>query len=192
MRSPRSIACSRYTLTEVLVAASLGTILIAGFMSFISMASVKLKTGQAQIMFNQKGRYGAEWITRRVESGRMVLSEADGLTAYIANVDNTLSVLTYEDADGNANTIRDNAIWYQPNSLSTTDKRILLPYVSKLGTTPLFATLNGSLWVRCHIGDTAPVSQSDGLSGPGYQGLQIRFVATPRNLGQIWTGGGFE
>ncbi len=185
-RSPRF-----FTLVEVMFATVLMSLVVAGMVSFVIMAARRIKAAQSEIMFHHKARYGSEWLTRTVEASRMSVASTDGVTVTIVNPDGSMSLVKYEDADNNASTITNNGIYYYPNADDLTQKRRLIPYVTPLTGTPVFAAVSGALFVRFHVGDSAPVSASDLISGIGYQGVRIRFVAKPRNIGQVWTGGGY-
>lgn len=191
-RRIRRFLCVYFTLAELMVAVGMASPVLVAMMSFGLFSASRIKSGQKQMLFNYKGRFGAERLTQAIQLGRMVTATTDGLTVYVVNADGHISQVWYADADANPATIGDNNIWIDPDVDIAGDTRVLIPYVTPITGQPVFAILNGALFARFHVGDAAPYgAESDRFSGRGYQGLQIRFVAKPRNIGQVWTGGGF-
>jgi hypothetical protein len=192
----------RYTLTEVMIATSLGLILMAGMFTFVVMAATKLKTFQAQVMFNHTARYGAAKITRLVEAGQLVVSSSSTQATIIFPGTIGTGTLTYENADRAVNTILDNAIWYYPPNNAARQRLAVavsplkdasnndLP-VFQLGMDASGVTTN-SLVAQFHVGDAPTITGSSATTGPGYQGVRVIITVKPRNTGMVWTGGGFE
>lgn len=65
-----------------------------------------------------------------------------------------------------------------------TSTNLLATFVSAISNQPLFSRQGKVVCVNYHVGDPA-TSALNGGSGPGYQGQEVRFYVTPRNL-QTW------
>jgi len=176
-----------FTLTEVLFASAISVVVGSMLISFVIMSQQRARASQEQLTFNAKARYGTQQLTRLIQNARIAVPSVDGLSAVVVNPDQTVFRLYYADADGDRETVEDNSIWCDPDLNVEDDEYQVIRYVTPLDGEPVFAALGGGLAVRFHVGDSDPVSRSDHLTGPGYQGIAIRIVAQPRNIGQIWT-----
>jgi len=182
-----------FTLTEILIATSIGVIVAGMVLGFVVMGATRLKSGQNQVKYNHWARYSGQRLTSLVQNARLAVSAADGMSALVVQPNDVISRLYYADGDGVPGTLDDDAIWYDPDTEVTRDEHMLVRHATPLHGEPVFSQIGAALVVRFHVGDVIGSSaRSDLLTGPGYQGLQVRVVATPRNIGQIWTGGGFE
>ena len=150
-----------------------------------------LKSGQSQLLFHSEARYGTQRITRIIQRARIVSSYDDGSGAYIINPDDTVTIIYYEDADGDPDTVQDNAIWLDPATEESGDEKMLVRYVTPYDGDRIFTATRSGISMRYHVGDPANISAGDPVTGRGYQGLRIRAVAKPRNIGHIWTSRNF-
>ena len=69
------------------------------------------------------------------------------------------------------------------------DERTVCTHVTPISNAPMFkvyAAAPQSVMVRFHVGDASPSEPRRYESGPGYQGLEVRFAATPRDIHQQW------
>jgi hypothetical protein len=102
---------------------------------------------------------------------------------------NTVSTISYEDLDNNATTLSNNVLRYDPNLFTTGGESIICNWVSANPGEPIFTNLNLSrmaVGFSYHIGEGTNASYASFYgSSPGYQGMAVRFSATPRNL-QSW------
>ena len=176
-----------YTLMELMIATTIGLIVTGTVITFVIMASERMKSSQNQLAANHRGRFGGSRITNLIRNARVVSAEEDGYAAMIANPDRTLSLLYFDNVDGNLQTIEDNNIVYDPDVSVSMDETVLVPRVTPLEDEPIFAMVGDALAVRFHTGDSFPTAACDHLTGKGYQGIQIRVLARPRNVAQMWT-----
>ena len=179
------------TLIEILVASSLGLAVTAMVLGFFLMTKERVRSGQVQVLFNMKARYGAEKIMRLIQASRIAAPYSNGKAAYIINPDDSVTILSYRDEDGQEDTIQDNAIWMDTTPDEDGDEVILVPFVTPLPGEWILGIENAGLAVRFHVGDPGAETSADAFSGSGNQGVQIRVVAKPRNIGQIWTSSNF-
>lgn len=182
----------RYTVVEMVFASAVSLIVVTMVIGFVIMSGRRIKSGQEQLSFNYRGRYGGQQITNAVNRATTVAAAEDGLSALIYNTDRTVSMLYLHDSDGNPATMADNAIWLDPDTEVEGDERVLVPFASALPGEAVFANVGTALSVRFHAGDPPQpglVSDADLTTGPGYQGIAIRLVAKPRNVGEVWSSG---
>ena len=189
----RRCRCCRFTLAEIMVATSVMTIILGGMITFTVMTNWRFRAGVSQVWFTAEARKGSSRLTTLIENAKLASVKADGNSFYLINPDDTVSLIYFQNDDGNLNTITDNAIWFDPNTNVAGDAYILIHYVTPWPNTPIFSGSNGAVVMCFHVGDAAAnVSASDRFSGPGYQGVRVRWAATPRNVGQVWTSQGFD
>lgn len=176
-----------FTMVELLISTTIGLTVTATVVSFVIMVSGRMKSAQNQLTANHRGRFGGTRIANLIRNARVVAAEEDGNAALIANADRTISLLYFDNPDDNLLTIEDNNLMYDPDIDVSMDETVLIPRVSPLENEPIFSMVQDSLAVRFHTGDAFPSADYDHLTGKGYQGIQIRVLARPRNVAQIWT-----
>lgn len=177
-----------FTLTELMVAMTLFSLVVVASFSLFSTSSRMTRAGGSQVRFTNDGRLVSQKIAQLIEAGKAIGVSTSGLDIITVNL--TCARIAYEDTDGNPDTVADNRLIYIPDTAKPTEgRRILCSYVSPIGTEPIFSTIPSSPSAAkfvFHVGDGTNTSDA-GFSGTGqgYQGLEIRFSATPRNL-QRW------
>ena len=171
---------------ELMVGGSIGMAILAFCASFTVFANGWIKSTMAQTMFLLEARYGMQRISHIVQDARSVCALSDGNTVYLLNPDNSLSILYFQNADGDLNTIVDNAIWLDPTPTVPGGEKCIVRHVTPLNGIPIFVVDRGNLVARFHVGDPAQVSPADSISGKGYQGVQMRASVQPRNIGRTW------
>jgi prepilin-type N-terminal cleavage/methylation domain-containing protein len=177
-----------FTLTEMMVAVALFSLVVITSFSLFLTSSRMTRAGGSQVRFTNDGRLAIQKISQLVESGKAVGVSTSSMDIITVNL--VCSKIAYEDEDGNPSTVIDNRLVYIPDTSHPNEgRRILCSYVSPIGDEPMFSTIpsspNAAKFVF-HVGDgTNATDASFSGTGQGYQGLEIRFSATPRNL-QRW------
>ncbi|MCK5849359.1 MAG: type II secretion system protein [Kiritimatiellae bacterium] len=178
---------SGYTLLEVMVSSAIMSLVVTAAMSAFWFAGRMTRAGGYQVEFNAMGRIASQKITRYIENGRAVAVSSNGLD--IMQVDLRCSRLFYRDADGDSSTIEDNCIVYDPDISSAGKEKILCSHVTPIDEEPIFSIIPSTPNVakmKFHVGDGTNIQHTSfSGTGQGYQGLEIRVSATPRNL-QRW------
>lgn len=177
-----------FTLTEVMVASSLSALVAAGAFSAFSVASRSALAGRSQVQFNDAARLVSQKLVEYVEEGRTVgVATPNALDIIMLDLRNAQIRLV--DGDGNPGTVTDNKLVYDPDVNVSGNEKTLCNYVSSIGTNDLFSivAVSPSAARFCfHIGDGTNVTDASfSGTGPGYQGIEVRISATPRNL-QHW------
>lgn len=176
-----------FTLTEAMVAAALSSLVIVAVYTALSVSSRMALAGRSQVEFNTTARLVTQKIVRYVEQGRAVGLAGNALD--ILTVSHQGARISFLDGDGDPGSVVDNMLVYDPDTSVFGDERVLCHYVSPLGTNPIFtivATSPNSVRLCFHIGDgTNAADSAFAVTGAGYQGVEVRITATPRNL-QRW------
>ena len=176
-----------YTLIEILVATALfGLVAAGGYLAF-SHALRLTRAGEFQVHFTSMGRAAAQKIARYVERGKAVGVSAGGLTIIMINL--TSAQIRFQDGDGDISSVKDNCLIYDPDTTVAGNEEILCSHVSSIAGEPMFSIIAASpsaARVHFHVGDGTNIQDADfSGTGAGYQGIEVRVSATPRNL-QRW------
>ncbi|MFC1452837.1 prepilin-type N-terminal cleavage/methylation domain-containing protein [Verrucomicrobiota bacterium] len=177
-----------FTLVEVMIATALMTIALVAVFVVFAFASRLARAGLYQVQFTGEGRIAQQKITRLIEEAKAIAVSSNGIN--LIAIDLGVSRIYFDDGDGNEATVDDNKIFHDPDLSTTSDtERVLCTFVSPMLGHPLFAmstTNAGAAAVRFHVGDGTNVQDAVfSRTGIGYQGLEVRFSAAPRNL-QLW------
>jgi prepilin-type N-terminal cleavage/methylation domain-containing protein len=182
--------CSRggFTLTEVMVAAFVSAIIAAGIFSALSILTLQTRAGMSQLGFIQEARRAQQRLVREVQQSKYFEIRDEGRLLLLYSVDNTLTQIRYVDEDDNPRTVADNRIEViRPDG----ERRVICRHVSLLqGDVPVFRTQGAgarAVMMAFHVGDSTAAHAAERRyeTGPGYQGVEVRVAATPRNL-QRW------
>lgn len=181
-----------FTLVEALIAGTLMLLLVLMVTSSMLESLKSTKAGTSQVQYLSNARFAQEkimkivndgWILSTINSGAQLLIQTDPVG------DNSIvqSLIWYQDQDNNSNTTANNFLWYDPNRVVAGDERILLRNVRPLGTNAIFTVVNGGRGAgtarfRFHVGDSSTELGKFSTSGMGYQGVDVKFSATPRDL----------
>jgi type II secretory pathway pseudopilin PulG len=175
-----------FTMAEIVIAAGLFAIVATMTVGAYCGAFRDAKGCCSQINYTATGRIAQQRITKYVENGRSAAVVSNGVNIYAISLTN-YSRIAYLDADNNPNTEGNNELVYYPDGTTTNNMSVLCNQVSAITTNTMFriiATTPCSVGVAFHLGDTT--NATDALngrySGKGYQGINMRFTATPRNL----------
>ena len=171
-----------FTLPEVIVS--------CGIFAIVALISVYAYCGAlrdakgccAQINYTASGRIAQQRITQYVENGRCVATDTNGVNIYAIGL-TTYSRIAYLDVDRNGN----KELVYYPDGTTSNNLLVLCRQVSPITTNAIFNIIPSSpcsVGFAFHIGDTtnATAAMAGSYSGMYYQGIDIRFSATPRNL----------
>ena len=181
-----------FTLVEALIAGSLMLLLVLMVTSTMLESLKSTKAGTSQVQYLSNARIAQEKIMKIVNDGWLLKAINSGsqlLVQYDPVGDKTIvqGLIWYQDQDNNVNTTANNLLWYDPNRVVAGDERILLRNVRPLGTNAIFTVVNsgrgaGTARFRFHVGDSSAEYGKFSASGMGYQGVDVKFSATPRDL----------
>jgi prepilin-type N-terminal cleavage/methylation domain-containing protein len=184
----RSRRPNAFTLTELMVAMALMSLVSIMSITLFATSSRMTRAGGSQVKFTNDGRLVSQEIAQLVEAGKAIGVSTAGLDIVTINL--TCARIALEDLDSNPLTVKDNSLVYIPDTTKPNEgRKTLCSYVSAVGDEPIFSTIPSSPSAAkfvFHIGDSTNVPDTCySGTGLGYQGLEIRFSATPRNL-QRW------
>ena len=181
-----------FTLVEALIAGSLMLLLVLMVTSTMLESLKSTKAGTSQVQYLSNARIAQEKIMKIVNDGWLLKAINSGsqlLVQYDPVGDKTIvqGLIWYQDQDNNVNTTANNLLWYDPNRVVAGDERILLRNVRPLGTNAIFTVVNsgrgaGTARFRFHVGDSSAEYGKFSASGMGYQGVDVKFSATPRDI----------
>jgi prepilin-type N-terminal cleavage/methylation domain-containing protein len=179
-----------FTLAEIVIATALSTLVAAGAFMAFGFAIRNVLAGGYQVQFNYSARIAGEKIAQYIEDGKTVGISSNGTGLDIITV-NMINSRIYYVRGSNPNTVQSNKLMYVPNvANSNVGVKTLCTYVRPLDDgTPMFSILTmcpNAARVCFHVGDgTNMQDRSFSGTGPGYQGVEVRMSATPRNI-QRW------
>lgn len=143
--------------------------------------------GSSQAHFIDMSRIAEQQISDYIHCGKAI--GVDTNCIYVMTTNFAMYRILFEDQDGNPDTVEDNVLKYDPDPFTYDDEETICNYVSPLQGEDMFSILSlspAAVAVAFHLGDgSAEEYTTDGGTGRGYQGLEVRFSATPRNL-QLW------
>ena len=175
-----------FTLTETMFSVFLFTLVSAGIYVVFIHASFGVKEGTSQANFIAEGRMAEQKILKYIQQGRAIAANAQYIDIFTTN--NSLARIYYEDLDNNPYTVEDNSLKYNPDTLNTASRpETICRYVTALEGGEIFKPLvvysPSAVQIAFHVGDSWSYQDQDPYkTGQGYQGLEIRFSATPRNI----------
>ncbi len=176
-----------FTLPEVMIAAAISTLVVGAAFAAFFVAGRLSRAGGYQVQFTAMGRKAIARITRHVERGKAVGVSSNGLDIIFINL--TSGRIVFEDGDNNPATVADNRLTFYPNIQQTNLSETICTHVRRNGVEPMFSVIAASPNSACfsfHVGDGTNVADAAfSGTGQGYQGVEVRFSATPRNL-QRW------
>ena len=186
-RHSAAIRQSGFSLMEVLLACSLLVMVTAIIIPCLSWAMRIGRGGSQQAQYTMSARQSEVKLARYVQAGKAVSVLSN--TVQISMTSNTVSVISYMDLDNNSSTLSNNIIRYDPNMFTTGGEMTVCSWVSPNPGEPMFTNLNLSpmaVGFSFHIGEGTNASYASFYgASPGFQGIAVRFSATPRNL-QSW------
>ncbi|MDD2235673.1 MAG: prepilin-type N-terminal cleavage/methylation domain-containing protein [Kiritimatiellae bacterium] len=186
-KGAKAAPSSGFTLIEIIIAMAL----FFGFIGVITSTYLNtLKgthSGLAQMNYTTQARLSGQKIARYIESCKFFnCVSSTELSLFSPNpVSGVLeqSRLRYIQSGSDVSTYQ---ICHE--KLNTygcvTETNRLASYVTAISNQPIFSKRSKVVYVSYHIGDPAGSELATG-SGPGYQGQEVRFYVTPRNV-QTW------
>ena len=175
-----------FTLAEVVIASGLFAIVATITVYAFCGAFRDAKGCYSQLNYTSNARIVQQRITKYIENGRSAAVVSNGVNIYAVSLTNYCRI-AYVDADNNPATEGNNQLFYYPDGTSTNNAVLLCSQVSLISSNPIFriiTTTPSSVGLTFHVGDIATNvdAQAGSYSGAGYQGIDVRFTVSPRNL----------
>jgi len=185
IRKAKYVRKNGFTLIEVLVASSIAVLVSAGIYSVFISELKGMRSGSNQALFIARARGAEQRISRTVRQSKY-FEIPNAWTLYLYDPENERTIIEYADLDDNPETLEDNVLLCTPPD---GDPFPICAYVSPISAdTDLFSivpTTPKSIQVCIHVGDDLNAENDNKKTGRGYQGVEMRFSATPRNI-QYW------
>ena len=174
----KAIVCKRrMTLTEIMFAVALLAILTAMAYPIIVNAMHQVSAGTWQARFIDEARISQQRLNRVIQQHKY-MDLLDESTVRLYDIKGDISVVRYVD----------NEIVLEKDGTT----QVLSSFVSPISEDdPIFSyfpsphSSRQRLRIAMHIGDPPDGGERKFETGPGYQGVELRFSASPRNL-QEW------
>lgn len=177
-----------FTLAETVIALSVSSLVVLGVMMFYRGVMVQARGGSSQCRYMALGRQAQQKLTSFVREGKAIGVQTNRVV--ILQKTDLMAAIEYIDGDNNPSTVADNVIRYDPDVWVRGDEKIVCAFVRPVdGQTNIFSVVPNSpasVRIEFHLGDSTNLLDSSSIaSGVGYQGVEIRFSVSPRNL-QYW------
>ena len=146
------------------------------------MTITQAREGSVHLSIIGKARGTEQRIIKFVESARAVGAKSNQLD--VVMMDLTQGVIEFIDADGDPATLADNTLELDPDTSVASNETVLCDFVSPVPGEAMFQVLSSSprtALLTFHVGERPPAGPSQLRLGQGYQGIEIRCAATPRN-----------
>ncbi len=177
-----------FTLSEMMVAVTIFSMMAGGILMVVQTAMLQMKGGNFQSELLGLSREAQSKITYYIYRSRIFSIQGNSRLLLYPPGATSPDILEFDDADGDPATLADNRIIYTPDGGATLE---ICRYVSQVeGPTnklPFFQPINltpRAVRVALHMGDNLDLSENTYATGPGYQGVELRFSVTPRNVQQ--------
>jgi len=188
MNTPAGTRRNRgFSLPELLVSAVLLALLLSVATGGFGVGINAAKSCGYQADYTAKGRAAAQKLIRYIEAGQVaaLASTSNGVDILVGFVSARIAYMA--DSDGNASTTNDGALFYYPNSLSTNGGILICKPVSPIAGSTMFRinpAAPSSVSFAFNLGDRTNATDASrgSASGSGYQGIEVRISATPRNM----------
>lgn len=171
-----------FSLVELVIALGLaGLVSAAAFTALISVIR-QGRAGASQVQFTSMGRIATQKIARYVEQGRFVGLTSNGVN--IISLDFDVNRIYFRDIDGDPDTVEDNQLVYDRDVATAGGVKAICTHVRPIAGEDMFLVVDSTATARFnfHVGDgTNTAAASFSGTGFGYQGIEIRTSATPRN-----------
>jgi prepilin-type N-terminal cleavage/methylation domain-containing protein len=176
---------SGFTFSEVLIAVMLFGLVTAFVTPGLIWMMRFARGGSQQVEFTQMARRSQLFIARAVSSGKYVSASTNEVQIFVAG-SNVIQRVFFADLDNNPSTISNNVLQFDPDASVDDDEYTICNYVCRLPGEALFtnaAASPKSVNFRYHVGEGSNAYYSSVFSSsPGFQGVEVRFSATPRNV----------
>jgi prepilin-type N-terminal cleavage/methylation domain-containing protein len=186
MKNQRSIK-DGFTLMELIFAVFLFAMVTSGVYMIFVQSAMDVKAGLSQANFVAMARMAEEKMLKYIQEGQANDPESSYLD--IMRTNGGIARIYFEDMDNNPYTVENNFMRYRANLQDNdTPPETLCSHVSFLDG-EMFRRptgLSSCVLVSFHVGDGWSYQATDAYgTGRGYQGVEVRFSATPRNI-QTW------
>jgi prepilin-type N-terminal cleavage/methylation domain-containing protein len=185
---------SGFTLTEVMVAMAVMTLLCASVFAAFTASLRWTRAGNSQTQFMANARVAGDNILGLIEKGKRISVPTNGNSVKILFPDLSWGTIYFSNSCPNVSLVESNSLQYDPGTGNTGDIYVLCTYVRPVdpdgtNTVPIFTPTNNldplnpkSVVIRFHVGDGTNVTDASfSGTGQGYQGTEVRMSATPRN-----------
>jgi len=183
----KHIGTDGFTLVEAMVSLFVFGLIMIGVFAFFSQVSIQAKAGSLQSRYLAEARIAQQRMVSYIRDGKAVGVVSNTITIHKMN--NDMASLEYIDLDNNVLTVTNNYIQYDPDTWTVGDEIIVCDHVRPCdGQTNVFTKISSSPYsvhVEFHLGDSADPKDAEDYGARGYQGVEVRFSAAPRNL-QYW------
>jgi hypothetical protein len=174
------------TVVEAVIATALSALAMAAVLAAFGYGTRVARAGAYQVLFTRMGRAASQRIARRIEQAKAVRVTATGVDLIAPDL--RVSRVYFDTGDGDVETVSDNRLLYDPDTGATGDVEVLCRHVSPLPGEPMFGTLPSGARLCFHVGDGTNAAQGAfSRTGAGYQGVEVRMGAAPRNLQRWYT-----
>lgn len=177
-----------FTIVEVVVAAFIMAVLMTVAMGAFTSSLRHGREGTSHIEYIEDARIAEQQIVKYVQMGRAISVASDALTIMMPDL--SQARVQYVDGDKDATTLDDNVLEYDPNTAVADDEMELCNGVSAIAGEEMFqlvATSPRTALITFHVGEIPEAKPEEELmTAEGYQGVEIRLSATPRNLGTVY------
>jgi len=179
-----------FSLMEVMIASSIGLLVMGGAMFFIKCAGLSLSGITGQTLLNNRAGYAIEFIQRRAQFATSISNSASGNVLTLGfddnyTVDSDGDGKPYNDKDhyeqfqfigvnGSTNTTTTNQLIYIPNTTLSNQQVLIGSGVHNLPSFNIFNVTNGATAI-------IRFGLVDGYTRDNYQSIDIQATAVPLN-----------
>jgi len=139
--------------------------------------------GSFHISVMAKARAAEQQIVKYIQLGRAVSADTDRMI--LLDRELVEGHIQFVDEDGNVDTVEDNRLVYDPDVDRPGDEVVVCDWVSPIPGEPMFQVTGSSpnaALIAFHVGEVpGGDDDADLLTAEGYQGVEVRLAATPRN-----------
>ncbi len=178
-----------FTLIEVIISSSL-FFGIFGLIIGVYLNTIRgTHAGLCQMDYTSNAQWSEQKIVRYVEKCKFFncVSENE-VVLYTPNPTNGAlekASLRYSGRYAEAYLGNSTISYVRTNDCGTVlEREVLAKCVTQINSQPIFSKQGKSICINYQVGDPSD-SERAAYSGPGYQGQEVRFYVTPRNL-QTW------
>ena len=171
-----------YTLVELMMATAILTAVLSMGIRIYTQTMTHAQEGSTHLSMIGKARSAEQRIVLLVYSARAVGAKTNQLD--IVMEDLTQGQLRFIDQDSDPTTLEDNILEVDPDTSVANNEFVLCNFVSPIAGEQMFRVVPSSprtALVSFHVGERQPAGGPNLLAGQGYQGMEIRLAATPRN-----------
>jgi len=174
------------TLTEVMVAASVGLIVSVALVGFLDLMAKMSKSVLSQLKFTHYARQTIERTARVIRYAKRIEVRDGGTRLLCTDERNRTSAILYRDDDGNSRTLSNNRLYFVANvDGDPTNETMIGRFISPIRGKPIFRYLDrtSAVEINFRVGDPTndPGASFQRETGPGPQGVDVTTAFGPRN-----------